>query len=310
MMLITVNCFRCGKEKEFPNWYIKKCRKEGRQNFFCSLKCTGLYYGKHRKGKSYTQFFGKAKAEKIQKKQSDFRGGKKIVTIKCAWCGKDKDYFKHRIEWARRAGWKNFFCCSEHASKWACANVTRGKTLEERVGKKRAEEIGSKISKSKQGTSYPERTGKAKSGGTKKWWQDVEYRKRMEPTLQKMWASIDKRPTKPEKILIDHIKQYKLPYRYTGDGKFWITIEGVHINPDFVNVNCKKQYVELLGCFWHECPRCYPKGVKYSKAKKRVDKHVRSDKVKQRLFKKYGYTVTYIWEHEVHNGEFAKKLSN
>jgi len=30
------------------------------------------------------------------------------------------------------------------------------------------------------------------------------------------------------------------------------------------------------------------------------------DKLKQELFKKYGYNVTYVWQHEINDGSFVK----
>jgi len=56
-----------------------------------------------------------------------------------------------------------------------------------------------------------------------------------------------KKPTKPEKRFINICEKYNLPYKYVGNGKFWIE----NINPDFVEVNGKKICIEVFGHYWH-----------------------------------------------------------
>jgi hypothetical protein len=88
---------------------------------------------------------------------------------------------------------------------------------------------------------------------------------------------------KVEIRLQEIINELDLPYRYTGDGQFSI---GSKI-PDFVNINGQKKVIELLGCYWHGCKKCYPNID-------RVDDFV--DRVQ--LFKGFGYATLGIWEHE------------
>jgi len=58
----------------------------------------------------------------------------------------------------------------------------------------------------------------------------------------------EKRPTEPEKIIIDmHIQDIW----YCGDGKFWIPINGRILNPDFKAHNQKK-VIEVFGDYWHK----------------------------------------------------------
>ena len=56
-----------------------------------------------------------------------------------------------------------------------------------------------------------------------------------------------KHHTKPELIFERICKKYNLPFKYTGDGSFWIH----NINPDFIECNGKKVAIEIFGDWWH-----------------------------------------------------------
>ena len=101
-------------------------------------------------------------------------------------------------------------------------------------------------------------------------WQDPEY-------VKKVTDSWSKKPTIPEKD-IDDIVQLIIPneYKYNGNFELGITIGGKV--PDFVNVNGKKKAIDLFGDYWHEGE----------------DPQIRID-----LFKKYGWDLLVIWEHEL-----------
>ena len=89
----------------------------------------------------------------------------------------------------------------------------------------------------------------------------------------------NRKPTQPEKG-IDSIVQNLIPneYKYNGNYDLGITIGGKI--PDFVNVNGKKKAIDLFGDYWHDGE----------------DPQVRID-----LFKKYGWDLLVIWEHELKN---------
>ena len=88
------------------------------------------------------------------------------------------------------------------------------------------------------------------------------------------------RPTKPEKLLMEIIKKYNLPYKYVGDGQFWIS----NINPDFVNINGDRTVIEVYGDYWHN----------------RDDVKL-LDKKKDGILKQYGWEKIIIWENELKN---------
>jgi len=101
-------------------------------------------------------------------------------------------------------------------------------------------------------------------------------------------------PNIPEKIVIDVIKKYNLPYKFVGDGKFWIE----DMNPDFINTNGKKECLEVFGNFWHN-----PNKINL--------KFKRTYQGRKYYMKKYGFNCIILWEKQIKkNGEqyILKKL--
>lgn len=76
----------------------------------------------------------------------------------------------------------------------------------------------------------------------KKHWQDPEY-------LAMIIKARSYKPNKLEQRLIDILDKYLPQFKYNGDFGLGITIGGKV--PDFVNVNGKKQIIELFGDYWH-----------------------------------------------------------
>ncbi len=129
------------------------------------------------------------------------------------------------------------------------------------------------------------------------------YCKKHPEHLQRIWELQRRKPTKPEKTFSNFVDEFNLPYRYTGNNKFRIE----NINPDFVNINGKKEAIEIQGCFFHGCKQCYPH-ILNKKAIKLVDSIVRHDKYRDKIYKKYGWKVIKIWEHEINDNSFKNKL--
>jgi len=119
------------------------------------------------------------------------------------------------------------------------------------------------------------------------WNNNSEYRDK----IIKKIRSIQK-PTKPEKQLIEIIRKYNLPYKYVGNGKFWIE----NINPDFVEINGRKICVEVFGHYWHE--PLLKKNLKW-------DKTVIGRKEK---LKEYGWKCIIFWENELNEENVMKVL--
>lgn len=76
-------------------------------------------------------------------------------------------------------------------------------------------------------------------------WDDPVKRERLLNGLSK---GLRKRPTKPERTLIDLLDEhFPKQWLYTGDGKVRI---GRYF-PDFINCNGKKLIIEFFGEYWH-----------------------------------------------------------
>ena len=104
------------------------------------------------------------------------------------------------------------------------------------------------------------------------------------------------RPNKPEKLLISIFKQYNLPYKYTGDGSFWIE----KLNPDFVNCNGSKKCIEFFGDVFHDPKKSFWK-IRYKS----------TERGRKQILKKYGWDCLIIWEHELKDmGAVTEKILN
>ena len=66
--------------------------------------------------------------------------------------------------------------------------------------------------------------------------------------MAKTLAGLLIRPTSLEKDMMALIQKHDLPYRYVGNGKFWIDGK----NPDFVNVNGEKKLIEVGNVYHHQ----------------------------------------------------------
>lgn len=102
-------------------------------------------------------------------------------------------------------------------------------------------------------------------------------------------------PNNPEKILIKLLqKLFPNQWRYVGNGSFWLTSGGQHINPDFVNTDGQKKVIEMFGDYWHGEEKTGR--VKEEEEQQRID-----------CFTKLGYQTLIIWEKELTNTEKLMK---
>lgn len=164
------------------------------------------------------------------------------------------------------------------------------KISEAKIGKPCSEETKRKISETLKG--HPcykniERNKKisiSKKIIQKRMWKNQEYR---EKQLNSIFKGFELKPNKPEKIIIDLIKQNNFPFNYVGNGKLWFRGETHSFNPDFLSKN-PKHIIELFGDYWHN----------------RED-YKKRDKERLETYNKYGYKTLVIWEHELNNLKFV-----
>ena len=101
------------------------------------------------------------------------------------------------------------------------------------------------------------------------------------------------RPTSPELKYKEFCEKDNLPFRYTGDGKFWIGGKHRKVNPDFIESNGRRIAVEILGDYWHS---------------PLLNKKVKDDDLKNREkhYRRYKWKVIYIWESDIMRPEGEK----
>jgi len=98
------------------------------------------------------------------------------------------------------------------------------------------------ISKARLGKPRSEETRQSISRTLKKLWEDSDY-------ARQMTASWYRRPNETElkmQTVLD--KHFPSEWKYVGDYQVWIGGR----NPDFINVNGKKQVIEVFGVYWHD----------------------------------------------------------
>lgn len=101
-----------------------------------------------------------------------------------------------------------------------------------------------------------------------------------------------KKPNKKESYLLEILEEFfPNEWQYVGNGA--VVIEC--LVPDYIDINNKKLIIELFGDYWHGTNRARP----YSSEAERSD-----------IYKKYGYRMLVIWEHELKlsREEIAQKV--
>lgn len=98
-------------------------------------------------------------------------------------------------------------------------------------------------------------------------------------------------PTSLEEKFQGILDKYNLPYRYVGNGKFFIE----RCNPDFINTNSKKIAVEVYARFYKQLD-----GRDIEKWKEQRTK----------IFKKYGWRILFFDETQINEKYILRNLKN
>lgn len=96
-------------------------------------------------------------------------------------------------------------------------------------------------------------------------------------------GQIKRKPSKPEKRFMEICERHRLPFRYVGNGKFWIE----NLNPDFVDCDGRKVAVEIFSSYWH------------NPAKRTNIPYRQTLEGRKRILEKYGWDCIVFWDHEV-----------
>ena len=92
--------------------------------------------------------------------------------------------------------------------------------------------------------------------------------------------------TKPEQIFEEICEKNNLPFKYTGDGSFWIGGKPA-LNPDFINTKGKKVCVEVFGNYWHST---------------RLGKdtpYIQTHEGRREKLKEHGWELIVFWENDL-----------
>lgn len=223
----------------------------------------------------------------------------KRIVVKCERCGRIREVNKNNYSALCRS-------CAISESKKGEKNPNFGKhpsigTREKmsEANKNPSKETRKKIGEAARGRA-PWNKGKhhsdetkrkiseALKGGKAPWLGkhlSVETRKKLSEA-RKNQKSFPRHHTKPELIFEEICKKYDLPYKYTGDGAFWIG-KNPSVNPDFVDCNGKKIAVEIFS-YWHDPIRRFGK-VRYS----------HTYEGRKAILKKYGWKLIVFWQEDL-----------
>lgn len=171
---------------------------------------------------------------------------------------------------------KGYTMTDEHKTKIAKALKGRPKSLEARQNMSRADKGRIAWNKGMQMSEEYRAICRASHGGNIPWNKGLtkETDSRVADYLIKQMGARNIQPNKPESVLIDIIERYGLPFKYVGDGQFILGYKC----PDFLNINGKKQLIELFGTYWHS---------------------VFDVAARKEHFKQYGFQTLIIWEDEL-----------
>ena len=109
--------------------------------------------------------------------------------------------------------------------------------------------------------------------------------------LAKMGLKAPRR--KPNKLEIETAKLLGEDWQYVGQGE--LVIGG--LIPDFVHKK-RKVVLEVMGCYFHGCPTHFP-NVRMGRTA--------STGYKESVYKKNGYNVIFLWEHDIRRRKLAFK---
>lgn len=149
-------------------------------------------------------------------------------------------------------------------------------------------------STAKRGRHYSPESKAKMSANTKKLWQDPGYRTHMSDVHKKLWQdpeyaqmifqAQDKKPNQAE-LRLQEILNRHCPgeWKFVGDGQ--VNLGGRF--PDFININGKKEVIELFGEHWHPLFDVAQRKEHYSQ---------------------YGFRVAIIWKDELEDEDRLVKV--
>jgi len=146
------------------------------------------------------------------------------------------------------------------------------------LGKHHSKETKGKMSINRKGRKFSSEARRNMSKSSQRQWQDASF-------IEKMIKAQNHKPNKLE-LYLAHILDDCLPghFAYNGDFRLGIALNGQI--PDFVNINGKKEVIEVFGDYWHS-PKISGSNWK------------RSELGKAMVYNSLGWKCLILWEHEL-----------
>ena len=231
-----------------------KHSQETKDRISTTLKAKGIHpsvlYADTMRGRSYEELYGEEKAQLLKSSRTISNLGRR------------------------------FSDASKMKMRMAKLGQRRGpRTIEDRT----------KISQSLKGRVLSDATKAKLSLSHRALWKNPDYRMRYLNTMQsrhwnnpQYWKRLLARriPSFLESRMIYLISKYQLPFRYVGDGQFWIG----RMNPDFVSTDGSNLVIEVYGRF--QKSRDFGDSMTYE--------HYRRSKLSR-----YGYRVVFLNDHHL-----------
>lgn len=241
-------------------------------------------------------------SEETKRKISEANKGKKLSEEARKNISEGHKGLKCSEETKKKIGDKNRGRAISDETKRYWSKIRKGRTLsiahrkrisEGNKGKTRSEKTRRKMSEAKKRDNPMERPEvRAKSSASHKgkipWMKGKHHTKEAKRKICEAvkHRRIPRHKTKPERIFEQVSKKNNLPYKYTGDGSFWIG-KNPAINPDFVECNGKKIAIEIFS-YWHDPLKRHCK-VRYSA----------TYEGRKNILKKYGWKLVVFWQEDL-----------
>ena len=166
--------------------------------------------------------------------------------------------------------------------------------MKKRLGRPSSEETNQKIAHSlqtaiseayKNDPTYSKRVSKGVTATMLRKWQDPEFVQCWSEGMSKAMSRVSQGPNNSEQQLQSILdSHFPGEWEYVGDGKVWFGGR----NPDFINVNSKKQVIEMFGVYWHDTD-LFP------------DRPTEEELTVH--YKKYGIDCLIFWEYDIWDEE-------
>mgnify|MGYP001582534388 CR=1 FL=1 len=126
-----------------------------------------------------------------------------------------------------------------------------------------------------------------------KWFADPQRKHQWIERLQQARGAHSPHQTQPEQLFTAICDALRLPFRYTGNGTFWID----DINPDFVDSNGRRVAIDIFGDYWHT-PLFRKEALRPN-----FTEHIR-----KQIAKKHGWHLIIFWASELRRADAKERV--